>query len=370
MNTAVMGFNPGADSPYALARAAQANVTQGSNIVLVDMHRRGNMNAFRPEGRGHTLMPEFEIMDEHGNRHKKRFRDASGKVFSPRLPYPVDTSTEHGRTLLSIFNLYKLFIEPKLVIHNPIKKAQEDVQNTDLMLEALSKLKALRDAGDMETLTNMLRRLEGPVGSKTSEVVIATLSRIAQLEPRRIMKLDVDPNFEQKVLIDKAIEAKRLIEKNGYYYYPEAINEGRLIAEGEDKLILSMRSNRELQDYFKQAAELLKEQPLTAVVTSIPRLTDEQREALAELDDLGDMIDEEDETDGLGNDDIEMLTEPQTRALVQKAMANGFLEDDSNGKYKAADNTFRTPLETESWYVVNGRAAEALRLEMSSQGMA
>lgn len=365
MNTQLASYEPAQGAGYAYPALV---VGDKPTVVLVDVQTASTMNQQRRKRP--TLMPEFAGKDSQGRAKVFRFLDANGQLMTPRLPMPIDISSQWGRDLLLTVRAYKLFYDPTIVIHNPMEIAAAEMVSDDLMLDAMLKLKELRQAGDLETLINLLRRLEGPVGSKTEDMVVAALLRIAKKSPQSILDLVDDPRFQQKVMIDKALEAKRLILRDRYYYYPDNVFGGKLIAEGEEKLLFEIAHNVDLSAYILQSADLLGSRGLIDPLTQppTPALTAEQLAELRAFDTIGDVVVNTGQESQEDVEEMEAMNEQQVRDLVKKAIVTNYLET-VNGKVKVSDGSFRKPEDAEAYFVINTRAAEAMRTEMQMQGL-
>lgn len=343
-------------------------VSTNPQIVLIDIQTAATMN---PQRRPRPyLMPEFDGINEEGKDWRFRFTDKDGKLISPRLPLNIDISTEHGKKQLLVVKAYKMFIEPRIQIFNPMEAAEEEVMSADMMLDAMNELKTLRTNNDEETLINLSRRITGPVGNRTLDMVVAALVRVAQSEPKKILNLLKDPFFNQKVLVDKALEARMLIKRSDWFYYPETIFEGRLIAEGEVSLIQKMEHDSDLAAYIKQAATRVGSSQAFASAESLPvmpTLNEEQREALRSLQGAGSAVNNTDSKEG-NPDELAELDEQAIRALVNKAIDGNFLGVVQD-KVQMPDETLRTKPDAEAYFVQNPRAAAALRDEMNSIGI-
>lgn len=354
-----------------------APVTAAQNTspytVLVDMVRQSTMNPQRARGRGHTLLDRFQGKDSNGKPMTYKFIGHDNKPFGPRLPFPVDMTTEWGRKILLTFKAYKLFVDDKLVIHDPLKNAKQEVASDDLMADAIFLIRKYRQSGENERLMNLLRRIEGGIGSKSIDIVVANLHRIAKEDPASILSLENDPEFNQKVLIDKAMEARALIFRERYFYYPEdGPYKGRLIADGWNQLMANMREDPALQAYITAAADRVATLALPTNEPITPMLTEEQRAAIREVESAGTADTLGDEEEEGGNDfyrDEDELSETQIRALVKSALEMEYFEEDGPGKFRCSDQKSRTAADLEGWYVGNPAIAEQLKTELSEQGL-
>jgi hypothetical protein len=353
-------------TPYQSRNQVAPTGDINPNVVLIDMKRRRTMNQSKSGGRGGQLLDEFKGLDSNGKPKTYRFRDAAGKRFAPTLPFDVDISTDHGKILHATFIAYKTYIDDNIIIHNPLKKAKDDIVSDDVMLDAMLVLKELRKAGDNDTLINLLRRMEGPIGRKTIDVVVANLNRLAKERPQDLLDVYNDEDFKRKVMVDKAIEAGRVIQNDRYFYYPAGVHNGRMIADGWNNLILHIQQDTDFQSYLIAAENALLNGPTPKATAASTTLSKEDKEALALLDEVDESQEEETEDGDVDNPDI--LTEAQIRQCVKVAISVGHLEEDGNGNYLAIDGKYRTPEEIETSYVMNPALAKALQKDLKLNG--
>lgn len=327
--------------------------------VHIDIGYRSTVNPRKTPSA--ELLEEFDVTfppkgNDKGGTKIFRFYDDSGKPFRPKLPFMLHRNHPYFEKNLAAFKAYKETRRPQMQILDPQEEDNKELDLVDLKRQALNKVADLKKADQNDTLVNMLRRLEGSVGDITIREIVLRLNRIAEQDPSRILSLDSDPNFDTKVVIDKAIEAGRIALHDGRFFkYPD----GRLIADGLEQMVFKMKSDLGVKSYVANTTtptSVIPEEPASSVLTDLDSLR-----ALGE-----------DETkENTVSDSKPEISEDRMQKAIQAGIDMEYFTTDAAGAYKLEGGaSFKELKDAVLWYSANPDKFISFETEMRSYGAA
>lgn len=307
--------------------------------VIIDVVNPSVMNKRKKSSV--TLMDEFAGLSDKGDQTRiYRFRDETGQPFSPKTPYELPRDHPHFQNNLDAAKAYKALYRPELEIFDPLEAQSKELQNDDLELEARNLIAELKREEKINTAVDMLRRLEGIVGDITPADLWLRLNRLAKAEPRRILTINTDPDYEIKVLIDKAVElnakdqGKGIQLQDGKYY---KFADGRMIADGVEEMVYKVKNDAHLKAFISGASV-----PSQVIAQIAPITTDPADTSWMQS---GDLVD----NSKLENKAPEISDERIDKA-VSEALTMGYFEKGDKKNYLPGDVPFTEKTEAVDFY--------------------
>jgi hypothetical protein len=308
-----------------ISQLSQQQPDRENNHITIGVGQTSIVNPRRTPGA--NLMDSFAATDEDGNTHIYKFRNELGEAFVPRLPFVLRRNHPFFKENLTAFLIYKKFYRPQMTIFDPEAENKKELDLDALELEARNLVYQYQKENRVETLMDMLRRLEGPFPDTTLEQVVLRLSRIAKSEPQRIMALTNDPDFEVKVIIDKALACvpPRLVLQDGRYF--KLPNSDTLIADGLPAMVLKVKTDAGFKSWIQNA------------VVPTQLLTDAPAPVSTDVNNIDFKVGATPELAGLSQSDISLpdrepsMSDERLKALIQAGMDSGLFDKATSGAY-------------------------------------
>lgn len=306
--------------------------------------------------RNYALTANFRYDDEKGVSNVITFVDTKGEPVSLLLTpdFSFDLNKEVERLNYQSLLLRKKY-DPTLdhiVIEDENLEVDAYTENIEYKIEVLSRIKALKDNDDKNTLHNVYRTVNGSIAGLTDKVIFKHIMEIAEKDPKVIAKVLDDVDFEYKAIIAQATESGILKLENGMYKNKI----GAVLAGDLSEMVFYLKKNEDYKNGL-QAQVIVKEK------LSTPITTEQVRAVQIEDDQIIDTG--EPELFERAPAYNQVLSQVQIESIVQDAVNRGIgVEVRSGGWIVPLSQPSMKAMrihELMAWYQANPNEAELLR---------